>query len=117
MESSAQPELVAMALQVQALMASVKELKKQDQEMRQRLQQEENCSPRRIENNKNKDEVQDLEGSQGRDGSRRTKRSNEVINDLLRSMRKEMDELKNAMKGKTTKNLDGIVRRTNSLFT
>ena len=48
---------------------------------------------------------------------RRTKRSNEVINDLLRSMRKEMDELKNAMKGKTTKNLDGIVRRTNSLFT
>ena len=42
MESSAQPELVAMALQVQALMASVKELTKQDQEMRQWLQQEEN---------------------------------------------------------------------------
>ena len=37
--------------------------------------------------------------------------------DLLRSMRKEMDELKNAMKEKTTKNLDRMVKRTNSPFT
>lgn len=28
-----------------------------------------------------------------------------------------MDELKNAMEGKTTKNLDGMVRRTSLLFT
>ena len=40
--------------------------------MRQRLQQEENHSPRRIKNNKNEDEVQDLENSDGRDGLRRT---------------------------------------------
>ena len=81
------------------------------------MQQEENRSTRRIENNKNEDEVQDLEGSQGRDGLRRTKRSNETSNDLLRSMRKEIDELKNVMKGKTTKNLVGMVRRIDSPFT
>ena len=117
MESSAPPELAALALQVQALMASVEELTKQSQEMRQRLQQEENRSPRRVENNRNEDEVQDLEGSQARDGSRRTERFEKASNDLLRSIRKEMDEHKNAMKGKTAKNLDGMVRRTDSLFT
>ena len=69
-----------------------------------------------MENNRN-EEAQDSEGSQGRDGSRRTDWSNEASNNLLRSMMKEMDELKNAMKGKTTKNLDGMVIRTDSLFT
>lgn len=38
-------------------------------------------------------------------------------NDLLKSMRKEMDKLKNAMKEKTDKNLDGMVKRTDSPFT
>lgn len=117
MESNAQPELATLALQVQALMASVEELTKQNQEMRQRLQQEENRSPRRVENNKNEDEVQDQKGSQRRDDSRRTKWSNKANNDLLRSMRKEMDKLKNAMKGKTVKNLDRMVRRTDYPFT
>ena len=32
-------------------------------------------------------------------------------------MRKEMDELKNAMKDKGGENLDGMIRRTNSPFT
>ena len=85
--------------------------------MRQQLQQEENHSPRRIKNNKNEDEVQDPENSDGRDGLRRTEWSNGVNDDLLRSMRKEMDELKNAMKEKTTKNLDRMVKMTNSPFT
>ena len=40
-----------------------------------------------------------------------------MSDDLLRSMRKEMDELKNVMKEKTTKILDGMVKRTNSSFT
>ena len=117
MESSAQLESTTLALQVQALMASVEELTKQNREMRQRLQQEENHSSRRVETNKNEDEVQDPKGSQGRDGSRRTEWSDEASSDLLRSMRKEMDELENAKKGKTAKNLDGIVRRTDSPFT
>ena len=85
--------------------------------MRQQLQQEENCSPRRVENKRSEDETQDLEDSHGRDGSRRTEWFDEVSNDLLKSMRREMDELKNTMKEKTTKNLDGMVKRTNSPFT
>ena len=60
--------------------------------------------------NRNEDE----EDSQWRDGSRRTDSSDEARNDLLKSMRKEMDELKNAMKEKTNRNLDGMVKRTDS---
>ena len=84
--------------------------------MRQRLQQEENRSPR-IENNRNEDKVQGLENSHGRDGSRWTERSDGVSDDLLRSMRKEMDKLKKEMKETTTKNLDRMVKRTDSPFT
>ena len=54
--------------------------------MRQQLQQEENYSPRRVENKRNEDETQDLEDSHGRDGSRRTEWFDEVSNDLLKSM-------------------------------
>ena len=43
--------------------------------------------------------------------------SNGASKDLLKSIRKEMDELKNAMKEKTNKNLDEMVKRTNSPFT
>ena len=63
--------------------------------------------------NRNKDE----ENSNKRDGSRRTEPSNRASKDLLKSMRKEMDELKNAMKEKTNKNLDRMMKRTNSPFT
>ena len=98
-------------------MANVEELTKQNQEMRQQLQQEENHSPRKAENNRNKDQVRDPKSSQGGDSSRRIERSNEASNNLLRSMRKEMDELRNAMKGWIEKNLDGVVRRIDSPFT
>lgn len=37
--------------------------------------------------------------------------------DLLRDMRREMDKLRNAMREKTERNLDGIVRRKDSPFT
>jgi len=81
------------------------------------LQQEENHSPRRIENNRYEDEVQGPKNSHRKDGSRRTKQFDRASDDLLRSMRKEIDELKNEMKEKTTKNLDGMVKRTDSPFT
>ena len=37
--------------------------------------------------------------------------------DLLKEMRKEMDELRNAIKDKTDRSLDRMVRRTDSHFT
>jgi len=43
--------------------------------------------------------------------------SDGMSNNLPKSMRKEMDELKNAMKEKMGKNLDRMVKRTDSPFT
>ena len=48
---------------------------------------------------------------------RRTSTLEEANSDFLREMRKEMDELRNAIKGKTDQSLDRIVRKTNSPFT
>ena len=76
--------------------------------MRSQLQQKGNRNT-----NKNEDE----ENSNRRNGSRRINLSNGDSNDYLKSMQKEMDELKNTMKEKTDKNLDGMVKRTNSPFT
>ena len=42
MESSTNPDLAALALQIQSLVATVEELTKKNQEMKQRLQQEDN---------------------------------------------------------------------------
>ena len=36
---------------------------------------------------------------------------------MIKSLRRELDKVKNAMKGKTTMNLDGILKRTDSPFT
>ena len=36
---------------------------------------------------------------------------------MMKNMRKELDEVKNAMKGKTAINLNGMIKRTNSPFT
>ena len=35
---------------------------------------------------------------------------------MMKNMRKELDKVKNAMKGKTTINLDGVIKRTESPF-
>ena len=72
--------------------------------MRQQLQQEQN----QIDNNEN-----DGVDSNGR----RTSTLEETNSDLLREMRKEMDELRNAIREKTDRSLDRIVRKTDSPFT
>lgn len=99
---------LAQALQIQTLTTNVEELTRQNQEMGLQLQYEENR-----EANRNVDE----ENSNKRDGSRETNLSDRASNDLLKSMRKEMDELRNEMREKTNKNLDGMVRRIDSPFT
>ena len=38
-------------------------------------------------------------------------------NYLMQNLRKELGEVKNAMKGKTAMNLDGMLKRTDSPFT
>ena len=69
------------------------------------------CTPL-VGTNKNNDE-----DSHRRDDYRRPNSSDEANLDFLRDMRKEMDELRNAMREKTGQNLDGMVRRMDSPFT
>jgi len=104
MESSTNLDPAALALQIQLLAATVEELTKQNQEMMQRLQQEGN----RPENNR------DDEGDSHR---RRPSTPKDASLNLLKEMRKEMDELRNAIKGKIDQSLDRIVRKTDSPFT
>ena len=101
MESTISQDPVALAVQVQSLAAMVEELTKQNQEMRQQLQQEENRT--------------DVNGDDS--NGRRTSTPEEMNSDLLREMRKEMDELRNAIREKTDQSLDRIVRKTDSPFT
>nr|XP_023902566.1 uncharacterized protein LOC112014409 [Quercus suber] len=103
MESSSSPEPAALALQIQALAATVEELTKKNQEMRQRLQQGDNHT----EVNRDED----------RDSHRRCASSpDESSPSVVKEMRKEMDELRNAIRGKTDLGLDKIVRKSNSPF-
>ena len=90
MESNVNQDPAALALQIQSLAATVEELTRQNQEMRQWLQQEDN----RSETNKDDDG----------DSHRRRLDNLEGANlNLLREMRKEMDDLRNAIIGKTAK--------------
>ena len=52
-----------------------------------------------------------------RDDHRRPVTPEREKSDLLREMRKEMNELRNAIKEKTDQSLDRMVRRTDSPFT
>ena len=101
-------DLAALAQQVQALAATVEELTRQNQEMRQRLQQEENRNGANQEGEEN---------SNRRNDRREPATSDEQNSDLLREMRKEMDELRNAIRGRTDQSLDRMVRATDSPFT
>ena len=90
MESNANQDPVALTLQIQTLAATVEELTRQNQEMRQRLQQEDN----RLKTNRDNDG----------DVQKRWPSTPEGVNsNLLKEMRKEMAELRNAIKEKTNR--------------
>ena len=98
----------ALAQQVQALAATVEELIRQNQEMKLQLQQEENWS---------KGSPKDEGNSQIRSDRQRPISPDDQNSDLLREMRKEMDELRSAIKEKTERSVDRLVRATDSPFT
>ena len=98
----------ALAQQIQPLAATVEELTRQNQEMKLRLQQEENRS---------KGNPEDEGDSQRRSDQPRPISPDDWNSDLLREMRKEMDELRSAVKEKTERSVDRLVRATDSPFT
>ena len=94
--------------QIQTLTATVEELTRKNQEMKLRLQQEESQSKGNLED----------EGDSRRRSDQTRPLSPEDRNlDLLREMRKEMDELRSAIKEKTERSVDRLVRATDSPFT
>ena len=99
---------VASAQQIQALVATVEELTRQNQEMKPRLQQEESQS---------KGNPEDERDSQRRSDQTRPLSPVDRNLDLLREMRKEMDELRSTIKEKTERSVDRLVRATDPPFT
>ena len=96
MESN--PDSAALAQQVQALAATIEELTKQNQEMKLRLQQVQQAQQ---EENRSKGNLEEEGDSQRRGTPQRPTTPDEQNSDLLREMRKEMDELRSTIKEKT----------------
>ena len=109
MESN--PHSAALAQQVQALTATIEELTRQNQEMKLRLQQVQQAQQ---ESKGNPDEEGE---SHRRSAHRRPATPDEQNSDLLQEVRKEMDELRNALKEKTDWSVDRMVRAIDSPFT
>ena len=101
----------AQAQQVQALAATIEELTRQSQEMKLWLQQVQQAQQ---ESKGNPDEEGE---SHRRSAHRRPATPNEQNSNLLREVRREMDELRNALKEKTDRSVDRMVRATDSPFT
>ena len=93
MESN--PDSAALAQQVQAFAATIEELTRQNQEMKLRLQQVQQAQQ---ESKGNLDEEGE---SHRRSAHRRPATPDEQNSELLREVRREMDELRNALKEKT----------------
>ena len=110
-ETAPQPDAVQQQ-QIQALMANVEKLTRQNEELRKTMESQ-NAEHWQTGENQNEEES----NSQA---NRRDKTSGEDSSKMeneLRNMRKEMDELKSAMKDKGGENLDGMIRRMDSPFT
>ena len=103
-----------LAQQVQALVATIEELTKQNQEMKLRLQQVQQAQQ---EENRSKDNLEGEGDSHRRSIHQRPTTLDEQNSNLLQEMRKEMDELRNAIKEKTDRSVDRVVRATDSPFT
>ena len=112
MESN--PDSTPLAQQVQAFVATIEELTKQNQEMKLRLQQVQQAQQ---EGNRSKGNLDEEGDSHRRSAHQRPTTSNEQNSDLLREVRKKMDELRNALKEKTDRSVDRMVRATDSPFT
>ena len=82
--------------------------------MKLRLQQVQQVQQ---EGNWSKGNLDEEGDSHRRNAHQRPTTPDEQNSDLLREMRKEMDELRNALKEKTDRSIDRMVKATDSPFT
>ena len=100
-----------MAQKIQALTANVQELMKQNEELKRRARfGTSTMSQSRRNHNDNNNKAYSLENSR-KDTSEHTVQSTRGSDQMMKNMRKELDEVKNTMKGKTAMNLDGRIKR------
>ena len=84
---------------------------RQNEELRKTMESQ-NVERWRIGENQNEES-----NSQANRQDRTSREDSTRMENELRNMRKEVDELKSAMKDKGGENLDGMIRRTDSTFT
>ena len=110
-ETAPQPDAVQQQ-QIQALMANVEKLTRQNEELRKTMESQ-NAKGQRTGENQNEEES----NSQANKRDRTSREDSTRVENELCNIRKEMDELKSAMKDKGGENLDGVIHRMDSPFT
>ena len=103
MDSTLAPPLdpVVMAQQIQALTANVQELMNQNEELKRQAHPEgSNASHHRRSYSRHDDEANSPENSKGKDATKYTGQSMHDNDHMMKSLRKELNEVKNAIKGK-----------------
>ena len=90
--------------QIQALLANVEELTHQNEEL-QKTMESQNAEHRRIGENQNEEES----NSQTNRRDRTSGEDSSMMENEIRNMRKEMDELRSSMKDKGKENMDGMI--------
>ena len=91
---------------------------KQNEELKHRARPEGSIAlHHRYSYSRHDEEASSLENSKGKDTIEYTGQSMHDNDHLMKSLRSKLDEVKNAMKGKTKMNLDGMLKRTDSPFT
>ena len=91
---------------------------KQDEEMKCRTHLKgSNTSLHQCSRSRHDEEVSSLDHSKGKDALEYTGQSMHDNDHIMKSLWRELDEVKNAVKGKTAMNLDDTIKRTYSPFT
>ena len=112
------PNPVVMAQQIQSLTENVQELMRQNEELKRWARPEgNNALHHRHSRSKHDEEASSLENSKGKDTTEYTGQSMHGNDHMIKSLQKELDEVKNAMNGNIAMNLDGMLKRTDSPFT
>ena len=76
-----------------------------------------NTSHHRRSRSRHDEEANSLENSKGKDATEYTGQSIHDNDHMIKSLRRELDEVKNAMNGKMAMNIDSMLKRTDSPFT
>ena len=108
------PDPMVMAQQIQALTVNVQELMRQNEELKQRARPEGSNTSHHCRSHSKHDEEAN---SKGKDKIEYTGQSAPNNDHLMKNLWKKLNVVKNAMRGKTTMNLDGMLKWTDSPFT